>query len=159
MERVMELVADSVDCEVAELKPHRPEESGEHLGIDAMFFDRAEYERVARDDQWDPLVIPKTVVELENRYDHEKIKYCLWKVLCIRAPLKVLICYQDTGQKVQDLTGILETVIWEGNLMEDSNSDLLIVVGDDSKGEETPWRQYFRVFEWRGGRLEPIVDK
>jgi hypothetical protein len=67
--------------------------------------------------QYDPFVLPRAVVELENTYDVKKISYCQWKILCIRAPIRVLICYQNGGEKVKYLKEHLENVIWQGSLM------------------------------------------
>ena len=155
MRRVMKRVGDKMNCRVAQLRPENKEESGEYLNIDAVFIDRAEYDPRKKYDKWDPFVLPRAVVELENSYDIEKISYCLWKILCVRAPIRVLICYQKGADKVATLKQRLEDVIWQGSLVKGTDGDLLVIIGNDP-GDKLPWEEYFSVFEWRNDRLEKI---
>jgi hypothetical protein len=37
---------------------------------------------------------PVAVFELENSRQDDKVAYSLWKVLCLRAPLRVVFCYR-----------------------------------------------------------------
>ena len=50
-----------------------------------------------------PLTLPSAIVELENSYDNDKIAYCLWKLACIRSPIRVLICYQKGKEAISSL--------------------------------------------------------
>lgn len=34
-------------------------------------------------------------MELENSRDSERIAYSLWKVLCVRAELRIVFCYRS----------------------------------------------------------------
>lgn len=95
-------------------------------------------------------------MELENSYERKKISYCLWKILCVRAPIRVLICYQKSIDEVTTLRQHLEDVIWKGSLMKGTDGDVLIIIGDESVGDGAPWREYFTVFEWRNDGLEKI---
>jgi len=157
MKKVMEGVAEKMDCYVAQSFQEKGKESCEYLNIDAIFIDNAEYDIMYQDNgQYDPFVLPRAVVELENEYNIEKISYCLWKILCVRAPIRVLICYQNGKEKVKSLREHLENVIWQGSLMKGSDGDLLVVIGDDSARGEASWEDYFMVFEWRSDRLEKI---
>jgi hypothetical protein len=102
-----------------------------------------------------PFSIFRGVVELENSYDIKKICYCLWKILCVRSPIRVLVCYQSNKNNVRALEKGLEKVIWNGSLMKGSDGDLLIIIGSDSAKTED-WGKYFTVFEWKNDRLEKV---
>ncbi len=160
MGRVMDGVGKRMNCHVARRRPENKESSGEYLNIDAVFIDRAEYDLIKKERGWDPFVLPRAVVELENRYVIEKISYCLWKILCVRAPIRVLICYQRNTDKVTTLKRHLENVVWQGSLMKGTDGDLLVIIGDDQKFRKIkglpPLGEYFSVFEWRNDRLEKI---
>ena len=156
MRRVMDRVGEKMNCYVARLRPENREASGEYLNIDAVFIDRAEYDLIKKESEWDPFVLPRAVVELENSYDIEKISYCLWKILCVRAPIRALICYQRSTDKVTTLKQHLEDVIWQGSLMKGTDGDLLVIIGNESAGGKASWGEYFTVFEWRNDRLEKI---
>ena len=101
-------------------------------------------------------VLPVVVVEHENSTNTDKVAYCLWKILCIRSPVKVLICYQRNKEDIALLRQKLEDVIWKESLMTGSNSDLLIIIGDESIFEDSEWRDYFNFFEWRNDSLTEI---
>lgn len=156
MKGVMDSVGKKMNCYVARLRPGNKDFSGEYLNIDAVFIDNAEYDLVRSGGKWDPFVLPRAVVELENSYDIGRISYALWKILCIRAPIRVLICYQKSADKIASLKQRLETVIWQGSLMKGTDGDLLIIIGDDSAEAKMPLEEYFSVFEWRNDRLERI---
>ncbi len=160
MQGVMDEVGKKMNCYVARIRPEDKERSGEYLNIDAVFIDNAEYDLIKEKSEWDPFVIPRAVVELENNYNIEKISYCLWKILCVRAPIRVLICYQKGKNKVTSLKQHLENVIWQGSLMKGTGGDLLVIIGDDSDAGQTLsttyFGDYFNVFEWRNDKLEKI---
>ena len=153
---VMEHVGEKMNCFVARRRPENKETSYEYLNIDAVFIDRTEYDLTKKESEWDPFVLPRAVVELENRSDRMKISYCLWKILCVRAPIRVLICYQSNPNRVIALKEHLENVIWQGSLMKGTDGDLLVIIGDESSWSEASWGEYFTVFEWRNDRLEKI---
>jgi hypothetical protein len=50
----------------------------------------------------------------------------------------------------------LEDAIWQGSLMKGSDSDLLIIIGDESRKDEYRWGDYYKVFEWRNDSLKEI---
>ena len=156
-------IGDKMNCHVAMLRPGNKALSGEYLNIDAVFIDNAEY-ALTKESEWDPFALPRAVVELENRYEIMKISYCLWKILCIRSPIRVLICYQSNTNKAIALKEHLEKVIWQGSLMKGTDGDLLVIIGDESVPKSSPaemswgeyYGKYFSVFEWRNDRLEKI---
>lgn len=157
--KTMDAVADSFDCRLARRRPASagPGESGEHLGIDHTFFSgrdakRLNFNRYGRD----PLALPSAVVESENGYDIDRISYCLWKTTCLRAPLKVLVCYQKGTKKVEQLQKHLEDVLREGLLADKGSGQVLVIIGDDSLPEAITWKQYFGAFLWEGDSLKTL---
>ncbi len=150
---VMDTVGKELHCGVVRRRPEASdkEESGEYLNIDFMFFDEKDYDE-------DNNVLPRAVIEHENMYNPEKIQYCLWKILCINTPLKVLICYQANASKIIPLKKQLEDTVRKGRLMDGAHSDLLIIIGDDTKDDDSEWHEIFNVFEWRNDRLEIIKN-
>ena len=157
MQKVMDTVGDKMNCTVTRLRPEDKTRSGEYLTIDAFFVDKEAFNSKNNSTEYDPFVLPRAVVELENSDDVNKISYCLWKILCIRAPIRVLICYQGNSIKVQKLKERLEEVIQDGGLMKDATGDLLVIIGNESVKE---WKSYFSdcfsVFEWQDDRLGKI---
>ena len=71
------------------------------MNIDGLFFDNHSYKKFVSDKMGmeNPLVLPTAAVELENSYDLDKIDYCLWKLMCIRTQIRILICYQSNTEK------------------------------------------------------------
>ena len=84
-----------------------------------------------------------------------KITYCAWKILCVRAPIRVLICYQKSMDKILSLSKHLEDVIWQRGLLKGDDGELLVIIGNDKKGDSN-WEDYFSIFEWRNDGLEKI---
>ena len=154
---------DAIDCFVVQRRKEIKEDfySGEYLNIDAMFIDNNAYTS-EQDKKWDPPVLPEVVVELENRYDRKKIIYCLWKTLCIRSPLRVLVCYQENKQNVRKLKKQIEEVINKNRLMVGEHGALFVLIGNDNDEEvpeEAPWSEYFSIWEWEGAGLKAITEK
>lgn len=152
MRGVLKAVGDKMDCYVRQLGS--AEFSGEYLGIDAIYFNDIDYKTVR--DPWDPFVLPSAAVELENSHNLMDVSYSLWKLLCVRISVRVLICYQKDERKVDSLRKDLENVIWQGSLMKGADGNLLIIIGDKSKGKKSPRSEHFRVFEWRSDNLRKI---
>lgn len=143
IELVMDKLGEKLHCSV--WRRGRGQENQEYLGIDFMFFDKCEE---------DEYVLPVAIVEHENNYDKKYIEYSLWKILCVRSPVKVLICYQNNAGDIASLVQHLEDVIWQGSLMKGSDSDLLVIIGDQST--EGAWEKYYKVYECRNDKLEKI---
>jgi hypothetical protein len=150
MGRVMHKVGEKLHCGVYG-KDQKPQtgRKAEYLGIDFMFFYKSE------EDKW---VLPIVIIEHENDFDQEKIEYSLWKILCVRSPVKVLICYQSDTNNVALLRQHLEDVIWQGGLLKGSGSELLVIIGDGSvtKKDLWNWGDHFKVYEWRNDTLKEI---
>jgi hypothetical protein len=62
-----------------------PISRSEYLALDAVAFESA------GDQRWR---FPVGVFELENSLDDDLVAYSLWKVLCVRASLRVVFCYR-----------------------------------------------------------------
>ena len=155
MGKVLDIVGEKMNCYVARSRlSSKKEDSHEYLDIDAFFIDNRYYDLLSDDE--DPLTLPSAIVELENSYDNDKIAYCLWKLACIRSPIRVLICYQKGKEAIASLVRHLEKVIWQGGLLKGDSSDLLLIVGDGTKGEGYEWGDYFSIFEWRNDKLSQV---
>ena len=155
-----EIGEEKINCYVVSrhAESSKDDSSGEYLSIDAFFIDNAEYE-LSEGIYGDPFVLPRAVVELENSLNINKIAYCLWKLLCIRSPIRVLICYQNSTDMVKSLVKHLENVIWQGGLLKGDSGDLLVIIGNGNKsGDDCEWKDYFFVFEWRNDSLQIIED-
>lgn len=79
-----------------------PESASEYLALDAMAFPSRE----TSDVRW-PL--PLAVFELENSPRDDRVGYSLWKVLCVRAPLRVVYAYRRDWEQTRDLMERLAT--------------------------------------------------
>lgn len=134
------------------------EESREYLNIDAVFINESEYGLHTwggKGIQYGPLALPEAVAELENSWDVDRICYCLWKILCIRASVRVLVCYQKNEEMINSLRQRLENIIWGSSLMKGTDGDLLAIIGQEDMQMKT-WSEYFSVFEWRHDSLEKV---
>ena len=77
----------------ASAKGHRlellPVTGSEYLGIDVMAFAHGKT-------RWR---FPAAVIELENSQSDDRVAYSLWKVLCLRADLRIVFCYRRNVAK------------------------------------------------------------
>jgi hypothetical protein len=156
--RMLDIVGQKMNCVVVRSRQKSTKEdlSGEYLDVDAIYLDKADYDLpIGIGDDEDPFVLPAAVVELENSFDFNKIAYCAWKILCVRAPIRVLICYQKGVDAVTSLAKHLEDIIWHRGLLKGDDGDFFVIIGNDKKGE-SDWEDYFSVFEWRSDRLEKV---
>ena len=114
-----------------------PVAQSEYLALDVMAFGDGEK-------RWR---FPKAVIELENSLKDDRIAYSLWKVLCVRADLRVVICYRKTsseasalvqflGDEVVGAMGIQGRVALQGQT--------LVVVGSREESEYFP----YGFFKW-----------
>ena len=74
-----------------------PKDGQEYLSLDVMAFDPGA----------SPWPFPVAVMELENSKDPARIAYSLWKVLCVRCPLRVVYCYRPTAEEARELVETL----------------------------------------------------
>jgi hypothetical protein len=109
----------------------------EYLALDVIAFERG-------DKRWR---LPAAVMELENSQNDDLIAYALWKLLCVRADLRVLFCYRDNLNQASALARSLrDQVIGVLSIEQRTRLDgeTLIVVG--SRGESATFPNGF--FKW-----------
>ncbi len=142
-----ELLTGSVveTCEklgwVASAKGHKldllPIAHSEYLGLDVMGFSQ-------RGKTWR---FPSVVVELENSLQDARIAYSLWKVLSVRAELRIVICYRKTSDEASELLryigdevvgamGVYKRTTLQGTTM--------VIVGSREESEYFP----YGFFKW-----------
>lgn len=109
-----------------------PIHRNEYLALDVMAFPKGEK-------RWR---FPVAVMELENSSREDKIAYSLWKVLSVRADLRIVFCYRRNEKEIPLLLKHLkEEVIDAMGLagrvkLEGAN---LLVVGSRSESETFPY--------------------
>jgi hypothetical protein len=82
--------------------------------------------------------LPVAVFELENSREDDKVAYSLWKVLCVRAPLRVVFCYRRDVDAGSTLVGhLVDTVVGSLSIEERVGllGETLLIVG--SRAEES----------------------
>jgi hypothetical protein len=109
-----------------------PVSRSEYLALDAVAFD------VGQDGILPHWPLPVAVFELENSREDDKVAYSLWKVLCVRAPLRVVFCYRrDVAAGSALVRHLADAVV--GSLSIEERTDLvgetLLIVG--SRAEES----------------------
>lgn len=105
----------------------------EYLALDVVAFDTTGARR------WR---FPIAVFELENSQTDDRVAYSLWKVLCVRAGLRVVFCYRQDASAGADLVGHLgDEVIRSMALQERSTvgGETLLVVGTRSERSSFPY--------------------
>ena len=105
-----------------------PISRSEYLALDAMAFALASV-------AWP---FPIAVFELENSRQDDKVAYSLWKVLCVRVPLRVVFCYRrDVSAGSALVRHIEEAVVGSLSVEERINlvGETLLIVG--SRAEES----------------------
>jgi hypothetical protein len=108
-----------------------PESRHEYLALDVMALAPGQ-------SRWR---FPVAVMELENSQAQDRIAYSLWKVLCVRADLRVVYCYRREAAAVPRLIQFLqEEVIGAMSLKERValTGQTLLVVGSLYEAETFP---------------------
>jgi hypothetical protein len=125
----------------ASAKNHRldmlPIPGCEYLGMDVMAFDKGEK-------RWR---FPIAVIELENSRSDDRIAYSLWKVLCVRAQLRIVFCYRRSPNEGAVLIRLLrDKIIQAMGLAERMNLEgkTIIVVGSRADSATFP----YGFFKW-----------
>lgn len=117
-----------------------PQAQGEYLALDIMAFAEPALVR------WP---FPIAVCELENSRNDERVAYSLWKVLCVRAPLRVVFAYRRDWDEAQALVQALQRDVIaplspEGRA--EAGHEVALIIGSRGQGGTFPWG-YFRL--WR----------
>lgn len=129
--------------------PHRGKE---YLSIDVTAFPPA-----AESVRWP---FPVAVFELENQQKDVRIAYSLWKVLCIRAALRVVIAYRPDWERSRQLVSKLTDEVIGGlapEVRKTLGGQTVIIVGNRGEGETFPWGYYkFWLLDTNLGRFDKI---
>jgi hypothetical protein len=90
---------------------------------------------------------PVAAMELENSQDVDKIAYSLWKVLCVRAALRVVFCYRRSPHEGQALVRFLGDEVVGAMVIADRvdlGGEVLVVVGSHAESASFP----YGFFKW-----------
>jgi hypothetical protein len=104
--------------------------------------------------------LPLVAVEHENREVDYSISYSLWKILSVRASVRVLICYEKNEVQVQKSKQDLECRIKQGEeLVRGKDGQNLLVIIGNKKNDDKPFAEFFSVFEWsnKGHKLKSVL--
>ena len=110
-----------------------PVPRSEYLALDVVAFESAGASR------WR---FPVAVFELENSADDDFVAYSLWKVLCVRAKLRVVFCYRRDAEGGNALVRHLSEQVARAMELQDRaalTGDTLLVVGSRSEANTFPY--------------------
>jgi hypothetical protein len=114
-----------------------PEARSEYLALDVMAFPGGEK-------RWR---FPVAIMELENSKDDDRIAYSLWKVLCVRADLRVVFCYRRDVERGPALVRSLRDEVVHAMALAGRvklEGETLIVVGSRDESATFP----YGFFKW-----------
>lgn len=116
-----------------------PIRRSEYLALDVMAF-------AAGERRWR---FPSAVMELENGTRDDQIAYSLWKVLCVRAEMRVVFCYRKIGEQAAPLLKhlrdeVIEAMGLAGRVTLEGH--VLVVVGSRDESSTFP-DGFFRWWE------------
>lgn len=109
----------------------------EYLGLDITAFSDSEM-------QWR---FPVAVFELENDRKNAKISYSLWKVLCIRADLRIVFCYRKSSDEGSTVIRYLRDDVIHSMALSDRVNlygETIVVVGTRDESSTFP----YNFFKW-----------
>jgi hypothetical protein len=109
-----------------------PVPRSEYLALDVVAFERT------GDRRWR---FPIAVMELENRREDDFVAYSLWKVLCVRAQLRVVFCYRRDAGEGAELVRHLSEQVAHALEIEDRTAlagETLLVVGSRDESATFP---------------------
>ena len=110
-----------------------PVSRSEYLVLDVVAFESA------GDRRWR---FPVAAFELENSADDDRVAYSLWKVLCVRANLRVVFCYRRSSEVGNELVRYLAEQVVRAMELQDRaklTGDTLLVVGSYSEAATFPY--------------------
>jgi len=90
---------------------------------------------------------PVAVMELENSRKDDRIAYSLWKVLCVRAALRVVFCYRPAPAQAARLVRFLQDEVIRPLAIDARlalDGETLLVVGGRSEAATFP----YGFFKW-----------
>lgn len=110
-----------------------PVPRSEYLVLDVVAFE------AAGDRRWR---FPVAAFELENSTNDDRVAYSLWKVLCIRAKLRVVFCYRRDSDQGNALVRHLSEQVAHAMEVQDRAAlagDTLLIVGSRSESATFPY--------------------
>jgi hypothetical protein len=110
-----------------------PVSRSEYLELDVVAFE------IAGDRRWR---FPISVFELENSPVDDLVAYSLWKVLCLRARLRVVFCYrQDASEGAELVRHLADEVVQSMEIPTRTGlgGETLIIVGSRSEAATFPY--------------------
>jgi len=110
-----------------------PVSRSEYLALDVVAFE------VAGDRRWR---FPVGVFELENSPVDDLVAYSLWKVLCVRASLRVVFCYRrDASEGAELVRHLADQVVQAMEIPTRSGlgGETLVIVGSRSEAATFPY--------------------
>jgi hypothetical protein len=110
-----------------------PISRSEYLALDAVAFESA------GDQRWR---FPVGVFELENSPADDLVAYSLWKVLCVRASLRVVFCYRrDASEGAGLVRHLADAVVRSMEIPTRSalGGETLVIVGSRSESATFPY--------------------
>jgi hypothetical protein len=119
-----------------------PQTGQEYLSLDAMAFEPLN----GAADRW---LFPVAVFELENSGADDRVAYSLWKVLCVRCPLRVVFAYREDWTQGRDLIAALAAAVITPippALRGDLTGQTLVILGSRGEGDTFPY-SYFKFWE------------
>jgi hypothetical protein len=124
----------------ATAKGHRlemlPVARSEYLSLDVVAFPPGEK-------RWQ---FPVAIVELENSGDQDLIAYSLWKLLCVKADLRLLLCYRRRAEDAAPLIRHLSDEVVSAMAVSSRlrlEGETVVVVGNRGDAATFPYG-YFR---------------
>lgn len=105
----------------------------EYLSLDVVAFERTGNRR------WR---FPVAIFELENGRGDDPVAYSLWKVLCVRAALRVVFCYRPDAAQGSRLVGRLSDEVTRAMELQDRaalSGQTLLVVGSRNDAATFPY--------------------
>lgn len=128
-----------------------PVNRSEYLTMDVMVFPEGPR-------RWH---FPIAVMELENQIRDEQIAYSLWKVLCVRANLRLVFCYRQNKQEISSLIKHLRDNVM-GTMgitaRQKLDGEIGIVIGCRDKANTFPY-SFFKWWQFNKniGKFEQIL--
>ncbi|MFN0181740.1 MAG: hypothetical protein ACKVZ0_23270 [Gemmatimonadales bacterium] len=110
-----------------------PVPRSEYLSVDAVAFDPA------GDRRWR---FPIGVFELENSPTDDLVAYALWKILCVRARLRVVVCYRRGASEGAELVRHLADQVVQAMEIPTRaalGGETLVIVGSRSETDTFPY--------------------
>lgn len=139
---------------MASAKGHKlellPIHRSEYLALDVMAFAGGEK-------RWR---FPVAVMELENSVREDQIAYSLWKVLSVRAELRIVFCYRRNGEEIPALLRHLREEVVEAMGLAGRvklEGATLLVVGSRSESGTFPFGYFgWWLLDTNTGRFERL---